>query len=273
MKKNDSGDLKKWLNDDPLLRLYRSVILKRYDKRMQTVCSLCKKNQSLYDIASNHTWLGLHREEGHWVFREWVPNATQIFLIGTATKWKENKAFQLIRISSEGIWEIYLSEELLHHGDLFRLRIYWKNGCGDRIPAYATRVVQDPVTLIFNAQVWEPENPYLWKNDGFHISEAPLVYESHIGMAQDAEKIGSFKEFTENILPRVTAAGYNTLQLMAIQEHPYYGSFGYQISSFFAVSSRFGTPDEFKELVDTAHGCGLRVVMDLIHSHAVVNEV
>jgi 1,4-alpha-glucan branching enzyme len=273
MKKNDSGDLKKWLNDDPLLRLYRSVILKRYDKRIQTVCSLCKKSQSLYDIAANHTWLGLHREEGHWVFREWAPNATQIFLIGTATKWKENKEFQLIRISPEGIWEIYLSEELLHHGDLFRLRIYWKNGCGDRIPAYATRVVQDPVTLIFNAQVWEPENPYLWKNDDFHISEAPLIYESHIGMAQDAEKIGSFKEFTENILPRVTAAGYNTLQLMAIQEHPYYGSFGYQISSFFAVSSRFGTPDEFKELVDMAHECGLRVIMDLIHSHAVVNEV
>ena len=152
--------------------------------------------------------------------------------------------------------------------------MHWPGGEGDRIPAYARRVVQDPNTLIFNSQVWAPPNPYQWKKPNFkRPNEPPLVYEAHVGMAQEEEKIGTFTEFTANVLPRIVNAGYNTLQLMAIQEHPYYGSFGYQVSSFFAASSRFGTPEEFKELIDTAHQQGLTVLMDLIHSHSVPNEV
>ncbi len=183
------------------------------------------------------------------------------------------KEFQLTRISPEGIWILYIPEDALHHGALYRLRVHWKDGQGDRIPAYALRVVQDPATLIFNAQVWEPETRYQWKTPKTEKKSSLLIYEAHVGMAQDAEKIGTFREFTTNIIPRIAKAGYNTIQLMAIQEHPYYGSFGYQVSSFFAVSSRFGTPDEFKELIDTAHGSGLKVIMDMIHSHAVMNEV
>ena len=153
-------------------------------------------------------------------------------------------------------------------------RMHWPGGEGDRIPAYARRVVQDPNTLIFNAQVWAPPNPYVWKMPNFkRPNEPPLIYEAHVGMAQEEPKIGSFTEFTTKVLPRIIKAGYNTLQLMAIQEHPYYGSFGYQVSSFFAPSSRFGTPNEFKELVDTAHAAGLTVLMDLIHSHSAPNVV
>ena len=207
------------------------------------------------------------------MFREWAPFASQIFFIGDVTGWEEKKEFKLTRISPEGIWILFIPKEVLHHGDLYRLRIHWKDGQGDRIPAYARRVVQDPHTLIFNAQVWEPESVYQWKSPKIEKHSSLLIYEAHVGMAQDAEKVGSFREFTDNILPRIAKAGYNTLQLMAIQEHPYYGSFGYQVSSFFAVSSRFGTPEEFKELIDTAHGSGLKVIMDMIHSHAVINEV
>ena len=166
-----------------------------------------------------------------------------------------------------------LAADKLAHGDLFRLRIHWAGGEGDRIPAYARRVVQDPKTLIFNAQVWLPPQKYRWKIDFKRPKEAPLIYEAHVGMAQEEEKIGSFREFTQGVLPRIVNAGYNTLQLMAIQEHPYYGSFGYQVSSFFAPSSRFGTPEDLKLLIDTAHGQGLTVFMDLIHSHSVSNEV
>ena len=134
--------------------------------------------------------------------------------------------------------------------------------------------MQDPNTLIFNAQVWSPQKSYRWRKPDFKQStQSPLVYEVHVGMAQDKEKIGSFREFTINVLPRIVNAGYNTLQLMAIQEHPYYGSFGYQVSSFFAPSSRFGPPEDLKELIDTAHEKGLTVLMDLIHSHSVSNEV
>jgi 1,4-alpha-glucan branching enzyme len=135
-------------------------------------------------------------------------------------------------------------------------------------------VVQDPKTLIFNAQVWLPQEIHRWKKPNFkRPKDPPLIYEVHVGMAQDEEKIGSFKEFTCGVLPRIVDAGYNTLQLMAIQEHPYYGSFGYQVSSFFAPSSRYGTPEDLKILIDTAHAQGLNVLMDLIHSHSVSNEV
>ena len=92
-------------------------------------------------------------------------------------------------------------------------------------------------------------------------------------MAQDAEKVGTYTEFKDNILPRIASAGYNAIQIMAIQEHPYYGSFGYHVSSFFAPSSRCGTPEELKELIDTAHQMGISVIMDIVHSHAVKNEV
>jgi 1,4-alpha-glucan branching enzyme len=139
---------------------------------------------------------------------------------------------------------------------------------GDRIPAYARRVIQDPESLIFNAQVWRPDSPYRWQCKNFQRpAKAPLIYEVHIGMAQQEGKIGSYQEFAANILPRVNDAGYNTLQIMAIPEHPYYGSFGYQVSSFFAASSRFGRPEDLKALIDEAHNAGLAVIIDLIHSH------
>ena len=229
---------------------------------------------SLAEFASGHEYFGLHFQSGEWVFREWAPNATAIYLVGDMSKWQVCSEFELEKINEYGVWEIRLSADKLAHGDLFRLRVLWAGGEGDRIPAYARRVVQDPKTLIFNAQVWSPAQPYGWKEADFKRSEEPpLIYETHIGMAQEEEKIGSFNEFTERVLPRVVDAGYNTLQLMAIQEHPYYGSFGYQVSSFFAPSSRYGTPEDLKRLIDTAHSFGLTVLMDLVHSHAVSNEV
>ncbi|MFZ2663871.1 MAG: alpha amylase C-terminal domain-containing protein, partial [Patescibacteria group bacterium] len=273
MKKDEKNAFHNWLFSDPLLKPYQSVLSRRFNQRIEKMKEIIENHQSLYDFAATHTYFGLHHEKNHWVFREWAPFASQIYFIGDITGWLEKKEFQLTRINPEGVWILDIPEDDLHHGDLYRLRIHWKEGQGDRIPAYARRVVQDPVTLIFNAQVWYPEAIYQWKSSKRVKNSSLLIYEAHVGMAQDAEKVGSFREFTENIIPRIIKAGYNTLQLMAIQEHPYYGSFGYQVSSFFAVSSRFGTPDEFKELIDTAHGCGLKVIMDLIHSHAAINEV
>ena len=134
-------------------------------------------------------------------------------------------------------------------------------------------VVQDDVTKIFSAQVWSPKKPYEFKIKDFRPKTDPLlIYECHIGMSQDNEKVGTYEEFRLNVLPRVVADGYNCIQVMAIQEHPYYGSFGYHVSSFFAPSSRFGTPDELKRLIDEAHSKGLAVIMDLVHSHAAKNE-
>lgn len=225
------------------------------------------------DFASGYLYFGLHRTDTGWVFREWAPNATQIFLTGTFNGWKEEKKFSLKR-KSNGNWELKLPADALKHGDLYKLKVYWDGGCGERIPAWATRVVQDEQTKIFSAQVWDPAKPYKMKKRSFKPATDPLlIYECHIGMAQQEEKVGTYKEFQENVLPRIVADGYNCIQIMAIQEHPYYGSFGYHVSSFFAASSRFGTPDELKELIDTAHSMGLAVIMDIVHSHAVKNEV
>jgi 1,4-alpha-glucan branching enzyme len=176
------------------------------------------------------------------------------------------------RINAYGDWEINLPQGTLNHGDLFKLSVHWAGGKGERIPSYATRVVQDDKTKIFSAQVWNPEKPYAWKLKKFTPGNiSPVIYEAHVGMATEEEKIGTYREFAENVIPVIAKSGYNTIQLMAIQEHPFYGSFGYHVSSFFAASSRFGTPEDLKELVDTAHKAGLRVIMDLVHSHSVKN--
>jgi len=276
LKKKEMIDdpLNRLLKKDPYLKPYEEIIKRRLTRIHERKSTLTGGKMSLADFSSGHEYFGLHLTGDDWIFREWAPNATGIYMVGEMTGWQEQKEFALQRIGGEGVWEIRLPSEKLNHNDLYRLRIYWPGGVGDRIPAYARRVVQDPDTLIFNAQVWSPPEPYKWKHNDFRCQPGSLfIYEAHVGMAQEEEKIGSYQEFTDRVLPRIVASGYNTLQLMAIQEHPYYGSFGYQVSNFFAASSRFGTPDELKMLIDTAHSAGLMVLMDLIHSHAVSNEV
>ena len=262
------------IQSDPLLRPFRAEILRREETIQAMHDRLVPQGKSLEDIALGHAFFGLHFQDQQWIFREWAPNATAIFLVGNFTDWTEKDAFRLNRIDNQGTWEIRLPEHAMGHQDIYRLKMHWAWGQGDRIPAYARRVVQDWQTGIFNAQVWRPEKPYRWKHLDFKPVKKPLlVYETHVGMAQEEPKVGSFNEFRERILPRIKNAGYNTIQVMALPEHPYYGSFGYQVSSFFAPSSRFGTPEDLKELIDAAHAMGLAVVMDIIHSHAVSNEV
>ena len=263
-----------FVDRDPCLKPYETILRRRFDKFIEKEKQLTIESENLLTFASAHEYFGLHFRDNGWIFREWAPNATAVYLIGDMTNWQEHRVFSLERISDDGVWEIRLTAEAMKHGDHYRLKIYWEGGGGDRIPVYARRVVQDPETLLFTAQVWRPEPAYQWKTEGFRRSpETPYIYEVHVGMAQEAEKVGTFKEFSQSVIPRIAASGYNTIELMAVQEHPYYASFGYQVSNFFAASSRFGTPDDLKELVDTAHRHGLAVIMDLVHSHAVINEV
>ncbi|MBP5135185.1 MAG: alpha amylase C-terminal domain-containing protein [Paludibacteraceae bacterium] len=263
----------KIIRNDEYLKPYAEVITDRYLYAVNKEKNLIQGLKNLSEFASGHLYFGLHKLPQGWVIREWAPNATAIYLKGTFNDWQKLETFRFVNIGN-GVWELNLPGNALQHGDLYKLQMEWEGGCGERVPAWARRVVQDDVTKIFSAQVWAPDKPYQFKIDKFKPNTDPLlIYECHIGMATEEEKVGTYREFTQNVLPRVKKAGYNCIQIMAIQEHPYYGSFGYHVSSFFAASSRFGTPDELKELVDTAHEMGLAVIMDLVHSHAVKNEV
>lgn len=264
----------KIVKDDPWLEPYNDAIQGRHDYVLSKIDELTGGKQSLSDFADGHLYFGLHRTSRQWVLREWAPNATAIYLIGDFNDWQENEKFKFEPIGSSGNWELKLPSSAMKHLDLYKLKIYWQGGCGERIPAWCRRVVQDEDTKIFSAQVWYPESPYEFKKKNFRPKRNPLlIYECHIGMGQDAEKVGSYEEFRVNVLPRIVKDGYNCLQIMALQEHPYYGSFGYHVSSFFAASSRFGTPDDLKRLIDEAHQNGIAVIMDLVQSHAVKNEV
>jgi len=259
--------------NDAWLEPYTDQIIKRQQNSDKKEKELLKNTSSLSNFATGYMYFGLHRTNSGWIFREWAPNAQEIYMIGDFSDWKKLPQYKLKSIEN-GNWELELPKEALWHEQKFRLLIKWANGEAERIPAWINRVVQNPETLAFDAQVWAPEEPYKWKIQKFKpVSEDLLVYEAHVGMATEEFKVGNFNEFTKNILPRIKEAGYNTIQLMAIMEHPYYGSFGYHISSFFAVSSRFGTPEELKNLIDTAHSMGISIIMDLVHSHAVKNEL
>lgn len=246
----------------------------RYLKRMATIES---QAGSIVDYANGYRYYGWQWDDtlSGWWFREWLPEAYDVFIFGDFNSWQRTQ----LRLEKDrnGVWSIFLPEamygHLLQHGSLYKLHVHGANGWHDRIPAYATRVVQDEVTKNYTAQFWNPEKPYKWHDKKFDASKLGdlLIYEAHVGMAQEEAKVGTYNEFTKNILPRIKEAGYNAVQLMAIAEHPYYGSFGYHVANFFAPSSRFGTPEELKKLIDTAHKMGIAVIMDLVHAHYVKN--
>lgn len=263
------------VQNDPYLQPFEEAICGRHEHFLWKEKQLTQGGKaSLVDFANGHEYFGLHKTPEGWVFREWAPNATAIYLVGDFNDWAEDEEYLAKRISANGVWELELPSKAMKHADLYKMHVYWDNGMGERIPAWCRRVVQDEKTGIFSAQVWEPKDSFKWAKKTFKPNTAPLlIYECHIGMSQDAEKVGTYTEFKENVLPRIIEDGYNCIQIMAIQEHPYYGSFGYHVSSFFAPSSRFGTPEELKSLIDTAHQHGIAVIMDIVHSHAVKNEV
>ena len=272
----DNAQLMGIVKNDSYLVPFNEAICGRHNHAVERIKELTfEGKQTLSDFSNGYNYYGLHKTNGKWIFREWVPNATNLYLIGDFNNWERSREYQCKRIEgTAGDWELILDEDKIHHGDLFKMYVFWNGGEGERIPAWAQRVVQDEGTKVFSAQVWFPEEEYQWKHKTFKPNRSPLlIYECHIGMGQDAEKVGTYIEFRKNVLPRIVDEGYNAIQIMAIQEHPYYGSFGYHVSSFFAPSSRFGTPEELKELIDEAHSNGLAVIMDIVHSHAVKNEI
>jgi len=262
-------ELKLW-QDDPYLEPHKKEIWSRHERTELKRLEISGYNKSISSAVNGHLYYGVHKTGNCTTFREWAPNATALYLLCDPNNWKKDEKFSFEK-KENGNWELTLQNDILKHGDLFKWLVVWNGGEGERIPAYATRVVQDHETKLFSAQIWDPA-PYEWKHSSPKKIENPLIYEAHIGMSTEEYGIATYNSFRRDVLPKISNLGYNTIQMMAIQEHPYYGSFGYQVSSFFAASSRFGTPEELKQLIDEAHSLGIAVVIDIVHSHSVSNS-
>lgn len=254
---------------DPGLKPYESDIKLRMDLYKQTKDRMLRFGEDIVQFANGADYFGFHRVKGGWVYREWAPAADAIYLIGDMNNW-DRESLPMKKLD-HGIFELYMEgENYLYDGCKVKALVVKGEDKFERIPLYIHRVVQDPKTIIWCGEIVD-EGEFEWHDQNFKMHSNPFIYECHIGMATEEEKVGTFNEFTDNILPRIKELGYDTIQIMAIMEHPYYGSFGYQVSNFFAVSSRFGKPNELKRLIDTAHSMGIGVLLDIIHSHAVRN--
>ncbi len=261
----------KLVEEDKLLKPFAGIIEKRHQQVLAMEREFTYRTTRLSDSCNSYLYYGLHRTNEGWVFRGWAPNATAIYLLCEFNDWRKHPDYALTKVG-DGNWEIKLPLGALAHEMLYRLLVEWNGGSGERLPSHVRRVIQDEYTKTYSAQVWDPLNPYQMRHERPKRTDYPLIYEAHIGMSTEHRRVSTFTEFRLFVLPRIVDLGYNTIQLMAVQEHPYYGSFGYQVANFFAVSSRFGTPDELKALIDAAHSMGIRVIMDIVHSHAVNNE-
>ena len=261
---------------DEWLEPVEAEINLRHDLYLSRMESIERSSGSIVDYANGYKYFGWQYDDTlcGWWFREWLPGAKDVYIFGDFNGWQRTQ-LRLNR-GANGVWSIFLPEAMygyrLTHGSLYKLHIHGENGWLDRIPAYATRVVQDEQTKNYTAQFWINE-PFDWSDDNFSASKCSplLIYETHVGMAQEKEGVGTYREFETKILPKVRRAGYNAIQVMAIAEHPYYGSFGYHVSNFFAPSSRFGTPEELKSLIRKAHSMDIAVIMDIVHAHYVKN--
>ncbi|SHI54469.1 1,4-alpha-glucan branching enzyme [Hymenobacter daecheongensis DSM 21074] len=264
---------------DAWLAPYEPVLLARQQRLQQRLTDITAQYGSLAKFATAHQRLGLNydgRRRGYW-FREWAPAATYLSLIGDFNQW--DRGATPLQKGADGVWKVFLADKdyqgRLAHGSHFKVHVAGANGGKDRLPATLRRAVQDEQTKDFAGQIWRPETPFTWTDQKFRIQNyvrEPFIYEAHVGMATEEHRLGTYLEFAEKVLPRIQALGYNCIQLMAIMEHPYYGSFGYHVANFFAPSSRFGTPEELKHLINEAHRRGIAVLLDVVHSHAVKNE-
>ena len=255
---------------DPLLKRYQRDLDLRMENYTRTKASLLAPGQELSDFANGYLFYGFHRQQDGWYYREWAPGAQRMYLTGDFNGWDRHGC--PMERKENGVFEVFLpGRDALKNGQRV-MAVVERNGQElDRIPLYANFVVQDPQTFEWSAMIHMPETEFAWTDQNFVPEKTLYIYECHIGMAQEEPRVGTYNEFREKILPRIKALGYNTLQIMAVMEHPYYASFGYQVTNFFAPSSRFGTPEELKALVNQAHTMGLTVLLDVVHSHASKN--
>lgn len=265
---------------DPWLGEFREPLKHRFSKAQKWLNDINQHEGGLEKFSRGYEKFGFtFAENGDITYREWAPNATQAFLIGDFNNW--NRDSHPLKRDEYGVWSMSLSARdgvpAIAHNTKVKISMVLPNGERiERIPAWMTRVTQDlNVSPVYDAVLWNPpkNERYVFKHPRPPKPESVRIYEAHVGISTPELKVATYKEFTQKMIPRIAYLGYNVIQLMAIMEHAYYASFGYQVNSFFAASSRYGTPDDLKELVDTAHANGITVLLDVVHSHASKNTL
>jgi 1,4-alpha-glucan branching enzyme len=263
------------LNVDPSLASHKAHLQYRYSKYLQQKQTIEKYEGSLEDFSKGYLKYGFNREGNKIVYREWAPAAKEAQLIGDFNAW--NGSCHRMERDQFGVWTVYIPDKdgkpAIPHGSKVKFRMKIANGTWiDRIPAWIRYATVDPSNFgaAYDGVYWDPppSKRYKFKYPRPPKPEAPRIYEAHVGMSGIEPRVASYVEFAENVLPRIKANNYNTVQLMAVAEHSYYGSFGYHVTNLFAPSSRSGTPEDLKFLIEKAHSLGLRVLMDMVHSHA-----
>ncbi|KAJ6736514.1 14-ALPHA-GLUCAN-BRANCHING ENZYME [Salix viminalis] len=229
----------------------------------------------LEEFALGYKKFGFNREEGGIVYREWAPAAQEAQIIGDFNGWDGSN--HRMEKNEFGVWSIKIPDSggdpAIPHNSRVKFRFMQGNGVWvDRIPAWIKYATVDPASFgaPYDGVYWDPPTSerYEFKFPRPPKPNAPRIYEAHVGMSSPEPRVNSYREFADNVLPRIRANNYNTVQLMAVIEHSYYASFGYHVTNFFAVSSRSGNPEDLKYLIDKAHSLGLCVLMDVVHSHA-----
>ncbi|KAK6779441.1 hypothetical protein RDI58_021625 [Solanum bulbocastanum] len=263
---------------DPLLTNYRQHLDYRYSQYKKMREAIDKYEGGLEAFSRGYEQMGFTRSATGITYREWAPGAQSAALIGDFNNWDANA--DIMTRNEFGVWEIFLPNNVdgspaIPHGSRVKIRMDTPSGVKDSIPAWINYSLQLPDEIPYNGIYYDPpeEERYIFQHPRPKKPKSLRIYESHIGMSSPEPKINSYVNFRDEVLPRIKKLGYNAVQIMAIQEHSYYASFGYHVTNFFAPSSRFGTPDDLKSLIDKAHELGIVVLMDIVHSHASNNTL
>lgn len=258
---------------DPQLNEHRDHIEYRWGQYQAVRDNIIKAHGSLEEFARGFDNLGFTRKAGKTIYREWAPGAKAAALIGDFNSWEP----AWMERDEWGVWSVEIPDgpdgsPAIPHNSRVKIRLQsWQDWWVDRVPAwiqYAT-IPQGEMGAKYNGVYWDPPRGerHVWRNRRPARPSSLRIYEAHVGMSGEDEAISTYAQFRDDVLPRIKAQGYTAIQLMAIQEHAYYASFGYHVTNPFAVSSRSGTPEDLKSLIDAAHGMGIVVLLDVVHSH------
>lgn len=276
---DDRALIKGALDLDPWLEPFSQGLIYRQQEFIKWYNQLNQSEGSLLKFADSYKTYGLHpnHKTKEITFTQYIPDVEQVSLVGEFNNWNVD-SHKLTKVNNFGLWSLTIppvkGQFAIPHDSKYKVSMVLPSGERIfRLDPWVQRATNTKQEVIYQGRFWNPPTSYKFKNQRpkIHRPQGIRIYEAHIGISTPEPTIGSYKNFTQNILPKIHQLGYNTIQLMAIMEHAYYASFGYQITSFFAVSSRYGTPEELKELIDTAHGLGIRVLLDVVHSHSSKN--